>query len=1293
MSFGQIVGGVVGAVIGYYLGGPTGMMMGASLGSGIGGIVDPLEPDIPSPGQPDIANLDMTTAQEGAVIVDFVGTSKMAGNIFYYSNSRVMEVKEEQETGGKGGSSSKEVTVGLEYFLTWAIGLSVGPVDELYTVLSNDKVVWSGNLLRSEAVDGKSTITLEGMGSMTFYFGTDDQTAETVIGDDVGTDVNPPYRGLCWAFFNDVSLGDYNRAPTVRFVMRKTPDKAFSANNIINTYDYNPAHAIWYILEDMCELDTSWLSTSYFSSFALANVSSDESHGVSILFKHAEAMQYINSILQHVQGIMPFGDDTGQFEPKLLRSDQAVSALTLITDDDCLEPPMVTSQSYMDTFNDVKVQYSQIYEFETGTPVTSGVSFNPNETYNYVGIAATDKFNTYFLGGDTGGGNKPAANGTRLNWEGAKLGNGNGEETYSVVSNGWWFPAGQKKYEIEFTVDYDSVSTGVGPQGSEPLRVGICANGGSAFNPNADEGLIIMNGNNSGPLVTANAGIGNTNSVNVSNPLHWPMRFRVRNERHPSNNTAKSGIMFYNGVLGQWQDFWGTVDNFYFGIYETSVNRYLYQRFSTDTSTGNPTNAFTGGVQSYTITQGAVTCVDSSVYSDQFTGVGGGTIDLTKWEIAELTTGSAASIAPIGGSLRLTCGIGSSPNEAVIRHLVEPTGSFAVSIQTANNLADPGGTARTFSGVRLVDSVTGERWEVGYNFGNGSTLSESRIWDGSTYNTLYSESVSNVALLYEIERYGNAGSIDIRVSNDLTYAGSVSDQINTTNPLYIELFKQSGSAATDSSFFETDTFNFIYLERGDCPTVPETGAIDIRQATVHAEDPGNKEVLNRIRHKDERMMLFTRDSNARWGAGQVIRTTSIPLRLLEMKMDRRGIFFPPGENFRYKSDKYGITKETVFRVLSVREGNLDKEEYTVNAIEDANYLASLVVVDEADREGSRINPFLVDIQNADILEAPYSMVGQEMYLVPLIGRKNGNETGYHLYMSNDGSSYSKQASVSSFVTAGCLAATLNNSLADLDNTNTLKVDFFYDQDAQDITSISRADLIAGKNLAVLVNGATQEIIGFENITPDGAVTGRYSMTNLYRGRYDTDTYQWPSNSKFYYIGTAPPLVHMPALVKGNTRYFKFIFYNTLKAGDISAADAIQKQIVGRAWTPYQPGGFRANNASENTPGGPVYTSGISLQWNPEIRGTGAGRQDPDVVVDSEPTWEGFFEVVGLISGATAFTDTAINAATAAYTEGEIKSWNGGTLPSQITFKLTNYITTDGVKYQSAYNTLTVNKGN
>ena len=145
MSAGAIVGGVVGGALGFVVGGFAGAAIGVGIGSGIGMIVDPVQPDAPTPGDPGEVTLNF--AKEGAPIADLLGTPKLNVNIIWAGEERVQEVKEEQE-GGKGGGGSQEVASGHEYFLDWAVHFGRGPGDKLYTIYANEKVVWSGDLDR-----------------------------------------------------------------------------------------------------------------------------------------------------------------------------------------------------------------------------------------------------------------------------------------------------------------------------------------------------------------------------------------------------------------------------------------------------------------------------------------------------------------------------------------------------------------------------------------------------------------------------------------------------------------------------------------------------------------------------------------------------------------------------------------------------------------------------------------------------------------------------------------------------------------------------------------------------------------------------------------------------------------------------------------------------------------------------------------------------------------------------------------------------------------------------------------
>ena len=242
MSIGGLIGGIIGGVVGFFTGGIGGAAIGFGIGFGLGTIVDPITPDVPSAGSPE-QKLTITTNEIGLPIPDLVGTGKITGNLLCYGNER-SEAQWSKSSGGKGGGGSHHQITGYKYYMSWAIGLCAGPVDEIYTIFRNEEAVWSGNLQRPEA-GGQETIAITDVGNVTFYFGTDDQEANATVGELISAPtLNTPYRNLCWVFFDDCYIGEYHRMPTMRFILRKSPELPFSTKNVIMEYDYNPIHAI-----------------------------------------------------------------------------------------------------------------------------------------------------------------------------------------------------------------------------------------------------------------------------------------------------------------------------------------------------------------------------------------------------------------------------------------------------------------------------------------------------------------------------------------------------------------------------------------------------------------------------------------------------------------------------------------------------------------------------------------------------------------------------------------------------------------------------------------------------------------------------------------------------------------------------------------------------------------------------------------------------------------------------------------------------------------------------------------
>ena len=193
MSTGGLIGGIVGGFVGFFIGGPVGAAIGAGIGAGLGMMIDPVQADAPTPGDPGTVTVNF--AQEGSPLPDFLGSPKLNGNIIWAGEERVAEVKEEQQ-GGKGGGS-QEVVTGHEYFLDWAVNFGRGPMDTLYTIYANEKIVWSGALDKPSS-GGMVTLTLAGMGAADFYYGTADQSTNEYMTQKIAGQKTPANPGGGW---------------------------------------------------------------------------------------------------------------------------------------------------------------------------------------------------------------------------------------------------------------------------------------------------------------------------------------------------------------------------------------------------------------------------------------------------------------------------------------------------------------------------------------------------------------------------------------------------------------------------------------------------------------------------------------------------------------------------------------------------------------------------------------------------------------------------------------------------------------------------------------------------------------------------------------------------------------------------------------------------------------------------------------------------------------------------------------------------------------------------------------
>lgn len=476
-------------------------------------------------------------------------------------------------------------------------------------------------------------------------------------------------------------------------------------------------------------------------------------------------------------------------------------------------------------------------------------------------------------------------------------------------------------------------------------------------------------------------------------------------------------------------------------------------------------------------------------------------------------------------------------------------------------------------------------------------------------------------------------------------------------------------------------------------------AINLKSAASQSQDGGNAEVIGHPVVRTMRMMMFGTSDNAQWAADRNLRAQGIPLREMQVMVDRKGFQYVVGQPIRLTYAKRGIV-DVVFRIMNIKESTATSEHVGLQLLEDFDYISSSVANIDVDRDGSAVDYSLLTLTDIKIIEMPYSMAGEEIQIIPLVGRKVGNETGFEFYHSFDGLTYGLKANITSYMPYGLTQVAFPARIPSSSKTFKLTIQFDLPADAAGIDTIARAFAVGGaENLGVLCNGGTTEIITFDTITPTtNGATGEYDITRFFRGRFDTPKVDWPAGSEFYFIGESGAGVTDTNYLHGTNRYYKLVPYNVKSVGDLGDAIPVTHVFTSRAFRPYIPGNFTMDGVGGGTTIQPTFTfSGsdsaelFKLWWSPRIRGEAAGLGNPDELTDAYPTVEGFFEIY-VYNGATlAATELSASGFSFSYTEEDIRTAVGFT-PEKLTIKLRNSILTSGTVYRSDYTVLNATGG-
>lgn len=181
--------------------------IGWTVGTVVGQLLFP--GSLPDQVGPRVGDLRAQQSQYGAAIPVLYGTTRVAGNVIW--STPLIETVTTTSSGGKGAPSQTQTT--YSYRVSWAIMLGEGPLFGVRRIWADGKLIFdAGASTDIQSVMASNALTP----NITFYPGSETQTADPTMQAYLGAANVPAYRGRAYIVFADMQLEAYgNRRPNI----------------------------------------------------------------------------------------------------------------------------------------------------------------------------------------------------------------------------------------------------------------------------------------------------------------------------------------------------------------------------------------------------------------------------------------------------------------------------------------------------------------------------------------------------------------------------------------------------------------------------------------------------------------------------------------------------------------------------------------------------------------------------------------------------------------------------------------------------------------------------------------------------------------------------------------------------------------------------------------------------------------------------------------------------------------------------------------------------------------------
>jgi hypothetical protein len=337
-----------------------------------------LAPKPKAPKSASIEDFSFPTAEEGRAIPVVFGDIEITGpNVLWYGDLSIVPIKK------RAGFS--KATVGFKYHIGFHLGLCHGPVDAVTRVRVDKNIAWTGSITSNDTgeIDLPNLFGGESRGGGLYgefdiEMGASTQPVSTYLAAQQGANV-PAYRGVtCFVWKTGAGtaggpfgfsrrLGYIGNSEAVRpFGVRVTRILAGWEGTVwypdAATVDgaMNPAHIIYQVLTDSewgMGISTALIDEATFTEAADTFVA--ESFGLNLIWNQTSSIeQFLQVVLNHVNGSLSLRLDTGKYRLTLFRGGYDASTLPLFDQSNVIDLRRFERRGWGETVNEVTVIYT-----------------------------------------------------------------------------------------------------------------------------------------------------------------------------------------------------------------------------------------------------------------------------------------------------------------------------------------------------------------------------------------------------------------------------------------------------------------------------------------------------------------------------------------------------------------------------------------------------------------------------------------------------------------------------------------------------------------------------------------------------------------------------------------------------------------------------------------------------------------------------------------------------------------------------------------------------------------------